>query len=413
MQSQFRSIRFKLLRILLLSTAFALLLSFVGNVINDIAERRAVLVREIGLASELLGRMTVVALLSDDQKLAENNLKVLQIQSGIHAAAVYDDKGRLFSSYAGVDSASEIPTTPGRDGILAGDGHLSVYQPIISDGVRIGTVYMDGHYHPVQDIGSEVTMVAVVSLMAMLVAFLMIARLERIVTRPILAIAKVAREVVAQRDYSRRAEKTSDDEVGELAESFNDMLSEIEARTRALEASCAEVARLNAGPETGARAPAPPAPAGPTGGAGRAHQAPAPREGGQRAILYVEDNPTNLRLMEHVVHFRGDLRMLSATDAAIGIELARAHVPDLILMDINLPGIDGHEALRILRAAPETAHIPVIAVTANAMPGDAASGLAGGFFLYLTKPINIDELNRAIDQGLAQVSCPVRPCTGT
>jgi CheY-like chemotaxis protein len=110
-----------------------------------------------------------------------------------------------------------------------------------------------------------------------------------------------------------------------------------------------------------------------------------------RSLLYVEDNPANLKLIEQLIARRPDLRLLSARDGTLGIELARAHLPDVILMDINLPGISGIEALKILREDPVTAHIPVIALSANAMPRDVEKGLQAGFFRYLTKPIKVDE----------------------
>jgi CheY-like chemotaxis protein len=117
-------------------------------------------------------------------------------------------------------------------------------------------------------------------------------------------------------------------------------------------------------------------------------------------LLYVEDNKANMALVEQLVARRPDLRLLGAEDAMRGIALARAHQPDLILMDINLPGIRGAEAMKILRADPLTAHIPIIALSANAMPSDIANGLEAGFFSYLTKPIKIgefmDNLNLAL-----------------
>ena len=85
------------------------------------------------------------------------------------------------------------------------------------------------------------------------------------------------------------------------------------------------------------------------------------------------------------------MRLLSAKDGNLGIDLARANQPDVILMDINLPGISGIEALKILREDPATAHIPVVALSANAMPRDIEKGLQAGFFRYLTKPIKVDE----------------------
>ena len=110
-----------------------------------------------------------------------------------------------------------------------------------------------------------------------------------------------------------------------------------------------------------------------------------------RTLLYVEDNPANLKLVEQLIARRPDLRLLTAVNGRLGIEVARASQPEVILMDINLPDINGFEALKILRADPATAHIPVVALSANAMPRDIEKGLEAGFFRYLTKPIKIME----------------------
>ncbi|MFZ6756204.1 response regulator [Undibacterium sp. Ji50W] len=123
-------------------------------------------------------------------------------------------------------------------------------------------------------------------------------------------------------------------------------------------------------------------------------------EKGQKTLLYIEDNPTNLRLVKELMRFRPDFSFLSASDGFSGIEMARLHSPQIILMDINLPGIDGIEARQILSEDSRTAHIPVIALTANAMPSDIEKGIASGFFRYITKPIDITKFTEAIDAAM-------------
>ncbi|MHB8535745.1 MAG: PAS domain-containing hybrid sensor histidine kinase/response regulator [Sulfuricaulis sp.] len=120
-------------------------------------------------------------------------------------------------------------------------------------------------------------------------------------------------------------------------------------------------------------------------------------DGRLRTLLYVEDNPANLMLVEDLIARRPDIRLLSASDGNRGIEMARASRPDVILMDINLPGVSGIQALKILRADPATAHIPVVALSANAIPRDIEKGLAAGFFRYLTKPIKVDKFMDTLD----------------
>jgi CheY-like chemotaxis protein len=119
-----------------------------------------------------------------------------------------------------------------------------------------------------------------------------------------------------------------------------------------------------------------------------------------RTLLYVEDNPANLQLVEQLVARRPDMRILSARDGDLGIQLARTNLPDVILMDINLPGISGIEAMKLLREDPATRHIPVVALSANAMPGDIQKGLLAGFFRYLTKPIKVNEFMDTLDVAL-------------
>jgi len=120
-----------------------------------------------------------------------------------------------------------------------------------------------------------------------------------------------------------------------------------------------------------------------------------------RTLLYVEDNRANMELVQQLIARRPDMRLFGAEDAMRGIAIAREHLPDVILLDINLPGISGLQALKILQEDPATQHIPVLALSANAMPRDIERGLAAGFFRYLTKPIRLDEFMEALDTGLA------------
>jgi len=128
------------------------------------------------------------------------------------------------------------------------------------------------------------------------------------------------------------------------------------------------------------------------GGEAAAHAPPHVPHGARlRTLLCVEDNPANLKLVEELIARRPDLRLLTAVNGTLGIELARAAQPEMILMDVNLPDISGIEAMKILREDPVTAHIPIVALSANAMPRDIKRGLEAGFFRYLTKPIKVNE----------------------
>jgi len=117
-------------------------------------------------------------------------------------------------------------------------------------------------------------------------------------------------------------------------------------------------------------------------------------------VLYVEDSQTNVEMVEQILVVRPDLQLLRANDGMHGIEMARRHRPHVILMDVKLPGISGVAALKILRLDPATQHIPVLAISANAMPLDVINGLSAGFFRYLTKPFKIDDFLRMLDLAL-------------
>jgi CheY-like chemotaxis protein len=133
------------------------------------------------------------------------------------------------------------------------------------------------------------------------------------------------------------------------------------------------------------------------------HQAYVQHAAVLRTLLYVEDNQANMQLVEQLIARRPDMRLLGAVDGMLGIEMARTHQPEMILMDINLPGMSGIQALKILREDPVTAHIPVLAISANAMPDDIKKGLEAGFLRYLTKPINVNEFMDALDMALELV----------
>jgi signal transduction histidine kinase/ActR/RegA family two-component response regulator len=124
-------------------------------------------------------------------------------------------------------------------------------------------------------------------------------------------------------------------------------------------------------------------------------------------LLYIEDNPDNLHLVEAIISQYKNLHLLSAPNALIGFDLATSKIPDLILMDINLPGMNGLQAMKRLRNTPETRLIPIIALTSNSTPQNIEAGLHAGFDGYLTKPIKVSELMKTIDQTLDNISTPI------
>jgi PAS domain S-box-containing protein len=125
--------------------------------------------------------------------------------------------------------------------------------------------------------------------------------------------------------------------------------------------------------------------------------APAESRAPRQTLLYVEDNPANLKLVEQLIARRPETLLLTAVNGSLGVALAKSQQPDVILMDINLPGISGLQALQLLREDPLTANIPVLAISANAMPLDIRKGLEAGFLRYITKPILVSEFLEAVD----------------
>jgi CheY-like chemotaxis protein len=118
-------------------------------------------------------------------------------------------------------------------------------------------------------------------------------------------------------------------------------------------------------------------------------------------LLYIEDNEDNLYMLTLWFDVLGDYEIVSALDGAAGIAMAAAELPDLILMDLNLPEIDGWEATRCLKADPATRDIPIIALTAHAMAGDREKAIATGCDDFETKPIEFDRLLAKIERVLA------------
>jgi len=115
-------------------------------------------------------------------------------------------------------------------------------------------------------------------------------------------------------------------------------------------------------------------------------------------VIYVEDNPSNIAFMRELMEDLPSVELFTAPTAEIGIEMIRAHLPDVVIMDINLPGMSGIEAVARLRELPETKDIPIIGLSAAALLRDTARAKEAGFYRYLTKPVKIDELTATLEE---------------
>jgi signal transduction histidine kinase/ActR/RegA family two-component response regulator len=645
------SLQRRLLGVTMLTSLVVLLVALGAMAAYDLRAYHKGWVAELNAQAELLGHATAPALEFDDVKVASENLALLRLQPRVRAAAVYGAQGELFASYAAAGSDVSLPSRAAPGGVQHVERDIAVALPIMREGRTIGSVYVRAEYALYERVLAYLGIALVVALAALGLAYLLSTRLQRAIVEPILAVSAVARDVMQRQDYSRRAPKAEDDEVGVLADSFNGMLVEIEKhaqevmrlneqlearvreRTAQLEASNEELRLATAMAEKANRAkseflssmshelrtplnaiigfgqllgtnivdakperrqefvdhivgagkhlltlineilnlariesghvelsvepvmmsdvleecrrmieplatqrgitvefaadceevvladrmrlkqvllnlvsnaikynrkqgwvhvsctaidaehvriavqdsgqglqPAQVAAlfqpfnrlgqeGGPEQGTGiglvvtqrlvelmggtigvdstpgegsvfrvdlRASDRPAlPREAtdwgaltlqptrparqAAATVLYVEDNRASLKLVEELLAVRGGFKLLSAGNGELGVEMARQHQPDVILMDNNMPQMTGREAQAILRKDPRTAHIPIIALTANAMPEAQAAGLAAGYFRYLTKPLEPRRLLEALDSALASTADSSKP----
>jgi signal transduction histidine kinase/CheY-like chemotaxis protein/HPt (histidine-containing phosphotransfer) domain-containing protein len=242
----FKSVRQKLFAGVLLTSLVALLVSGVSLFLYDLYTYRETTSNGLALDARLLGYVTSAALQFDDRAVAEQNLAFLKSRPTIRSAAIYGPRGELFATYLrrGVP-ASEIPARPDIDGISISGDRTDVVHRVRADKEILGTVYISEDLEMYKRVGSYAVIALAVMLAALGVSTALSAWLQRAITRPIIRISDLAREVVEKRDYSLRAQRTTRDEIGVLVEAFNEMLAEIQRRTAALETSSAEVIRLN------------------------------------------------------------------------------------------------------------------------------------------------------------------------
>ncbi len=241
MKPLFRSIRIKLLAVVALTAFCALLVS--GSVIflYEISSFRTSRINDMSAQVDLLSYSAAPALQFLDQNMARENLNLLRIQPTVRMAAIYDAQDMLFASYVRADANAELPPRPAPAGVTISGDSMEVFERILLDGNVVGTVFMRADY-PMRERGiGFIKILSTVALGAMAIAVVVSIWLQSLITKPVLSIADIAREVVARKEFTRRAKKMSDDEVGTLVDAFNDMLHEIEARTTVLETTNAEL----------------------------------------------------------------------------------------------------------------------------------------------------------------------------
>ncbi len=271
---QLKSIRKKLFTSMLLTTLTALLI-FGGALIlydlNDYHERR---IEDLGTQSRLIGLTVIPALQFNDPVVAVGTLNALEARPTILSSAIYDANGELFAAYTRDDGAGEVPagsasakgesqviepnrepaenptrhrrqfpTNPGSEGYRIEGSRLVLSRPIAYNDEQIGTIYIEGRYQLYERLIQYAGIVLGVALLALALSMLLAVRMQKHVSQPILGITSLARKVTEQRDYSLRAEKLTDDEIGYLVDAFNDLLAQVQFGSAALEASNAKLQR--------------------------------------------------------------------------------------------------------------------------------------------------------------------------
>ena len=231
----FRTIRNKLLGVVLLTTFCALFVA--GGIIlfYDINTYRAASINDMNTQIELLAFSTAPALQFSDENVARQNLNLLRTRPLISAAAIYNSRGNLFASYVRENEDFAFPVLPGDEGVRIENSGLIIFRRIIENDEILGTAFIRSDYPVNERILNLVGILGIVALGAMLVAVFISMWLQSVITKPIHSIVEIAHNVISTKEYSQRAKKISEDEVGVLVDAFNKMLVEIENRTKALE----------------------------------------------------------------------------------------------------------------------------------------------------------------------------------
>ena len=240
-----RSFQQTLGMVVLGTTLAALLVAIAAMVAYDLRLYHRSWIADLNTQAELLARTSAAALAFDDERAARENLALLRYRPEVRAAAIYDARGRLLAKFATVDPV-RFPELPEADGVRVEGSELVAFRRIVNNREILGTVYLRAEYELYERLLGYLGIAGLVALAALLVAYGVSRWLQRTVTRPLASIANAAKEVSEKRNFSLRAEKLSDDEIGDLAETFNGMLAEIETSTRELRSSNQEVLRLNA-----------------------------------------------------------------------------------------------------------------------------------------------------------------------
>jgi PAS domain S-box-containing protein len=231
-----QTVRGKLMRVVLVTTLIALCVAGTGMLTVDLTRYQKTWASDLSTEASILAVSLAPALAFNDHEAAARDISALKARPRVMAAALYATDGSVYASFVR-DGALPLPRQPPSVGIHSSGQRVEYAQQIARNGEVLGTLYLRARYDTLGRVVAYLGIFGLVTLVAVTVAFLMSRRLQRGITEPLDAMAVLARKIVARRDYSLRVEKTSDDEIGVVVNAFNNMLEEVETRSRALEES--------------------------------------------------------------------------------------------------------------------------------------------------------------------------------
>ncbi len=243
---RFKSVRHKFLAAVAATSIVTLLVTITAMGIYDWTDYKSRWINDLSNQALLIGRASIPALQFDDQQLAAKNLKLLEIRPRVHAAALYDARGVIYAYYRGERYPINLDPALKKDiGFKIDNSEITVSRRITQHGSLIGYMVITAEYGLYQRLFSYMSILLLVGIFAFLISLLIARWLQRQVTQPVENVARLARNVVEQGDYSLRAQKTTDDEVGYLVSAINTLLTVIERGNKAQERSLAALAHEN------------------------------------------------------------------------------------------------------------------------------------------------------------------------
>jgi signal transduction histidine kinase/ActR/RegA family two-component response regulator len=232
-----RSLRYKIVAVILATTLAALLVSTVALLSYEARNFRQFLISDATTQADIVARTSVPALEFNDPDAAAGNLSLLEGRASVIAAAIYESDGTLFAKYVRKGQQVQFPPAVSGAGTELQGDRLRLFHPIIHNDQLLGTVFLLATNDLPGRLKGYLLILGGVMLVSLLVAAVISLRLQRSVSAPVLAVTEVARQVIENRDFTLRAAKTTNDEIGVLVDSFNGMLSEVGETTEALRAS--------------------------------------------------------------------------------------------------------------------------------------------------------------------------------